>query len=125
MWLNDGSGQYGPSGKSMYTEALMSLIDEFVNRFDYVIDRDRKLVGSVGLRSLILSDPDCRVEELMHENPIHAHTLDDQESVAKLFSRYDMLALPVVDNEERLVGNQNSCPEERYVYAENQLFKVL
>jgi len=70
----------------------------------YVIDRDRKLVGSVGLRSLILSDPDCRVEELMHENPIHAHTLDDQESVAKLFSRYDMLALPVVDNEERLVG---------------------
>lgn len=70
----------------------------------YVIDQDRKLVGSVPLRALILADPDTHVEELMFENPIYASTLEDQESVVKKFTRYDMLALPVVDNEQRLVG---------------------
>ncbi len=45
MWLDDGSGQYGDSGKSMYTEALKSLIDEFLDRFDYVIDRSRIYLG--------------------------------------------------------------------------------
>ena len=45
MWLDDGSGKYGDSGKSMYTEALKYLIDEFLDRFDSVIDRNRIYVG--------------------------------------------------------------------------------
>ncbi|MBQ9325491.1 MAG: prolyl oligopeptidase family serine peptidase [Clostridia bacterium] len=45
MWLDDGSGQYGDSGKSMYTEALKYLIDEFIDRFHYVIDPDRIYIG--------------------------------------------------------------------------------
>ena len=70
----------------------------------YVIDAQRHLEGTVSVLELLLADPDSLIESLMEENPIHVHTLDDQESVAKLFSRYDMLAMPVVDNEERLVG---------------------
>ena len=45
MWLNDGSGQYGDSGKSMYTESLMTLIEEFVAQHEYVIDRNRIYIG--------------------------------------------------------------------------------
>ena len=45
MWLDDGSGKYGDSGKSMYTEALKSCIDEFIQRFSAVIDPGRVYVG--------------------------------------------------------------------------------
>ncbi len=70
----------------------------------YVIDAQRHLEGTVTVLELLLADPDALIESLMEENPIHVHTMDDQETVAKLFSRYDMLAIPVVDNEQRLVG---------------------
>lgn len=70
----------------------------------YVIDAHRHLEGTVTVLELLLADPEALIESLMHENPICVHTLDDQESVAKLFSRYDMLAMPVVDKEQRLVG---------------------
>ena len=45
MWLDDGSHQYGDSGKSMYTEALKYLIDEFIDRFSAVIDPERVYIG--------------------------------------------------------------------------------
>ncbi|MDO5111292.1 MAG: magnesium transporter [Clostridia bacterium] len=70
----------------------------------YVIDAQRHLEGTVSVLELLLAEPDARIEDLMEDNPIYAHTLDDQEEVAKLFSRYDMIAMPVVDNEKRLVG---------------------
>ena len=70
----------------------------------YVIDAQRHLEGTVTVLELLLAKLDTRIEDLMQENPIYVHTLDDQETVAKLFSRYDMLAMPVVDNEKRLVG---------------------
>lgn len=70
----------------------------------YVIDAQRHLEGTVTVLELLLAKLDTRIEDLMKENPIYVHTLDDQETVAKLFSRYDMLAMPVVDNEKRLVG---------------------
>ena len=70
----------------------------------YVVDAARRLEGVVTVRELLLADPEAKVADIMSTNVIHAHTLDDKEEIAKTFSRYDMLSLPVVDKEERLVG---------------------
>lgn len=70
----------------------------------YIIDSRRNLLGTVSLRDLLLNKKDCIVKDLMDENVIYANTLDDKEEVVTLFDRYDMLALPVVDKEHRLVG---------------------
>ncbi len=70
----------------------------------YVTDINRKLLGIVTVKQLLLADSDATIEELMETNIIHAHTLEDKEAVANKFDKYDLLALPVVDNEERLVG---------------------
>ena len=70
----------------------------------YVTDRSRHLLGIVTVKHLLLNPKDCRVSEIMEENIIYANTLDDKEEVAGQFEKYDMLALPVVDKENRLVG---------------------
>lgn len=70
----------------------------------YVLDAQRKLVGTVALRYLLLSDPDEIIGEIMHENVISINTLMDQEEVATQFKKYDFTTMPVVDNENRLVG---------------------
>ncbi len=70
----------------------------------YVLDPQRKLVGTVGLRYLLLSDEDELIGDIMHENVISVNTLMDQEEVARQFKKYDFTAMPVVDNENRLVG---------------------
>ena len=70
----------------------------------YVLDARRQLVGTVALRYLLLSRGDERIADIMHENVISIHTLMDQEQVAEQFKKYDFIAMPVVDNENRLVG---------------------
>ncbi len=70
----------------------------------YVLDKQRTLLGTVALRYLLLSPPDAIIGEMMHENVISVHTLMDQEEVARQFKKYDFTAMPVVDNENRLVG---------------------
>lgn len=70
----------------------------------YVKDTGRKLLGIVSLRTLVVSDDHVRVEELMHEDMIYVNVMDDQEDVSDLFKKYGFLAIPVVDNEKRLVG---------------------
>ena len=70
----------------------------------YVLDLDRKIVGTVTLRTLLLSNPDAVVAEIMDEYVISVMTTDDQETVAHQFQKYDFLAMPVVDSENRLVG---------------------
>lgn len=70
----------------------------------YVVDKDRKLRGYVTIRDLFLSDYEDVIGEIMDTNLIAATTLDDQETVAQRFGRYDFLAMPVVDTEGRLVG---------------------
>jgi magnesium transporter len=69
-----------------------------------VLDSRRKLVGTVALRYLLLTDPDELIGDIMHENVISINTLMDQEEVARTFQKYDFTAMPVVDNESRLVG---------------------
>lgn len=70
----------------------------------YVLDQSRMLIGTVALRYLLLSEPDVTIGEIMHENVISVNTLMDQEEVARQFQKYDFTAMPVVDNENRLVG---------------------
>lgn len=70
----------------------------------YVLDAKRTLVGTVALRYLLTNPPDEVIGEIMHENVIYINTLMDQEEVARQFQKYDFTAMPVVDNENRLVG---------------------
>jgi magnesium transporter len=70
----------------------------------YVLDNKRTLVGTVALRYLLLSEPDAVIGDIMHKNVVSLHTLMDQEEVARQFKKYDFTAMPVVDNEDRLVG---------------------
>jgi magnesium transporter len=70
----------------------------------YVLDRGRKLIGVISLRALVIAPDDAIVADLMVDDPVVAHVDDDQEEVSDLFTRYGYLAIPVVDNEFRLVG---------------------
>ena len=70
----------------------------------FVTSADRKLEGIVTVKDLLLADDDTVLEELMDRNEIFASTTEDQESVSEKFSDYDLMALPVVDGEGRLVG---------------------
>lgn len=70
----------------------------------YVLDAQRKLVGTVALRYLLLSEGEEVIGDFMHENVISINTLMDQEQAAAQFKKYDFTAMPVVDNEDRLVG---------------------
>lgn len=69
----------------------------------YVTER-RKLVGVVSLLDILTADPDTVISEIMDENVISVATTEDKEEVAAAFAKYDLLALPVVDSENRLVG---------------------
>ena len=66
--------------------------------------KNRRLLGVVSVRTLLLSDPDAVISDIMTTNFIAVTTVDDKEEVANLFKKYDYLALPVVDKETRLVG---------------------
>lgn len=70
----------------------------------YVLDQRRTLVGTVALRYLLLSPQDAIIGDIMHGNVISLNTQMDQEEVASQFKKYDFTSMPVVDNEERLVG---------------------
>lgn len=70
----------------------------------FVISADRELEGIVTVKDLLLNDDDTIIEDLMDRNVIFASTTEDQESVSEKFSDYDLMALPVVDTEGRLVG---------------------
>lgn len=70
----------------------------------FVISADRKLEGIVTVKDLLLANDEAIVSDLMDPNVVFATTTEDQQSVSEKFSDYDLIALPVVDNENRLVG---------------------
>ncbi len=70
----------------------------------YVTDNARRLTGIVSLRDLVISDPGEYISEIMARDMVFVHTGTDQEEVARIIQRYDFLAVPVVDSEQRLVG---------------------
>ncbi len=70
----------------------------------YVTDQEKKLLGIVTAKDLILHDPQEKIETFMHENIVSAHTHTDKEEVSNLLSKYDLLAIPIVDSENRING---------------------
>lgn len=72
--------------------------------YAYVVDAHRRLLGFVSLKDLILAPPNRRVEDMMHTDPIFARVDDDQEDAARKIQRYDLIALPVLDASNTLVG---------------------
>ncbi|NSW75706.1 MAG: magnesium transporter, partial [Candidatus Atribacteria bacterium] len=70
----------------------------------YVIDAERHLLGRVTLRDLVLAAPETSIREIMNQEFVAVLTDDDQEKVAQVVQKYDLLAVPVVDREGRLVG---------------------
>lgn len=70
----------------------------------YVVDTDRRLIGVTTVKELLMRDYDTCINDFMEDNVITVTTNEDKEEVAKMFDKYDFLALPVVDNENRLVG---------------------
>ncbi len=70
----------------------------------YVTDENRRLEGIITVRALLLANSTDRIEEIMEDHPISVATSADREDVVKMFDKYDFLALPVVDHENRLVG---------------------
>ena len=78
--------------------------DEEAPYYLYVVDRNKCLIGVVGLRDLVLADPEAVVETFMDTDVIYVTAGTDQEDVARLFARYDLTALPVVNQSGHLIG---------------------
>ncbi|MGH2412593.1 MAG: magnesium transporter [Microcystaceae cyanobacterium] len=110
----------GTAGRVMTTEYIQLreglTVGEALNRirqsegdketiyYAYVTDNNRKLIRVVSLRQLLFSSPDALIQDIASYQVIKVYTEMPQEEVAQLMKRYDLLALPVVDREERLVG---------------------
>jgi magnesium transporter len=89
-------------------EALERLRREAPDRetiyYCYVVDHNRRLIGFVSLKRLILSRRSAVIEDIMQRDVISARVDEDQESVARQIDKYDLLAIPVVDAADQLVG---------------------
>jgi magnesium transporter len=70
----------------------------------YIVDDERRLSGVVSLRQLVTAEPGTRMRDLMDTDVITVQTGTDQEEVARIIAKYDLLGVPVVDGEKRLVG---------------------
>jgi len=79
-------------------------VDKETINICYVTDTSRRLLGLVSIRTLLLADQDDVIEDIMETNVVSAATMDDREDVAQDLSKYDFLAMPIVDDEHRLVG---------------------
>ena len=90
---------------SQAIKVIRDTVEEKENIYTcYVISEDRKLEGVVSLKELITSDDDVTIESIMNRNFVSAHANDDQEVVADVIKKYDLIILPVVDIENRLLG---------------------
>ncbi|MGE3820715.1 MAG: magnesium transporter [Isosphaeraceae bacterium] len=89
-------------------EALERLRHEAPDRetiyYSYVVDSRRRLIGIVSLKNLILARPVAKIEDVMQRDVISATVDEDQEAVARSIAKYDIIAIPVVDQAEMLVG---------------------
>jgi len=70
----------------------------------YVLDKDKRLIGLVSLKNLVLASPTTKIKEIMNRDVIKVDAYTDKEEAAKIFKDYDLIALPVVDKENKLLG---------------------
>ena len=87
-----------------FEQIKRTAIDKETIYTSYVVDEGRRLIGLVDAKDLMIANRDDVIENIMHTNVISVNTLDNKEDVAKMFEKYDLIALPVVDKEGRLVG---------------------
>lgn len=87
-----------------FTRIRRTGVDKETIYICYVTDENRKLLGLVTVKDLLLSDKSKKMFEIMETNVISVNTLEDKEFVAEKFQKYDLMAVPVVDQENRLVG---------------------
>ncbi len=96
------------TGKMTVADAFLQIrrtgVDKETVYTCYVTDSGRKLVGVVSAKDLLLADESALVSDLMTVNPLFVTTDTDREAAVEMFEKYDLLALPVVDRESRLVG---------------------
>jgi len=89
-------------------KALLLVRDQAFNRetiyYVYVLNNDKKLLGFLSLKDILVSPPDKIVSEIMHTEVITSNVNDDREHVARKIANYDFLAIPVVDNENHMLG---------------------
>ncbi len=89
-------------------QAITRLRREAFNKetiyYAYVVDENRRLLGFVSLKDLILANPQERIEDIMHRDVIFARAHDDQEEAARLITKYDMFVLPVINGNDAMVG---------------------
>ena len=90
-------------GQAMETIRRVGLDKETIYTL-YIIDAARHLIGTLALRKMILANNDAVLSDMMDRNPVFVRTTDDQEVVVETVRRYDLMAIPVVDKEDRLVG---------------------
>ena len=87
-----------------YDKIRKTAIDKETIYTCYVVDKHNYLEGIVTAKDLLLADKSAKIGDIMEANPVYAHTTDDREYTARLLTEYGFLAIPVVDDETRLVG---------------------
>lgn len=92
------------TAKAALEKVKMQAFDRKTIYYIYILDQERKLFGYVSLRQILTAPSGMVLEEFMHKNVISANVIDDKEDVANKLSDYSFLSLPVVDDQERLVG---------------------
>ncbi len=86
-------------------QKIRAVSEEVETIYDiYVLDKDEKLIGKVDLKSLVLSKGDVKIKEIMEKNPVYVRAQDDREKAANLIKKYDLISIPVVDSENKLLG---------------------
>ncbi|RAP35392.1 magnesium transporter [Candidatus Marinamargulisbacteria bacterium SCGC AAA071-K20] len=78
--------------------------DSEISFYIYIVTKKNKLIGYTTLRNLVFESPSKTIKEIRNDNPIKVHSHTDQEDVAKMFRKYDVVALPVVDKNDILIG---------------------
>ena len=101
--------EYIPVREEMTAQQVIDLLREMAPEAEtvyyvYVTDEDERMVGVISLRDLIISPADKRVRDFMVSNVIHVHLDADIEEIAQTMERYNLLALPVVDEENHIQG---------------------
>ncbi len=94
----------GMTVQDAFTRIRRTGVDKETIYTCYVTDSKRKLKGYVTVKDLLLADENAEIRDIMETNVISVSTHEDQEVVTELFQKYDLVVLPVVDNEARLVG---------------------
>ena len=90
--------------KALETIKTQNPPDTEVSFYIYLVDHSKKLIGFTTLRNLLMAEPKTPISSFRNKNPIFCHVNMDQEEVAKLIQKYNLVAIPVVNNKQQLVG---------------------